>query len=315
MRGGALWLALSCLSLSVLPAAASWENTFGSGMRGGDITALATYHHDLIAGGAFTQAGEVPASCIAGWNGMSWTSMGEGLAYQGGGGTSPSVNALMEFGGNLIVGGRFTRAGAVPAADIAAWDGTSWSSLSTGVGPNGIVWALCVYHGQLIAGGGFQEAGGVVVNGIAAWNGTSWSPLGSGMDGGVFALAVYHGSLIAGGSFRHAGGIPCSRIASWDGTAWRSVGPGFDAGVFALLVRGEDLIVGGNFAVGPLSAIARWDGVNWYPIATGIVGIVASLANYNGDLVAAGYFVDVGDFFPRTSPAGMAVSGTRWGQA
>ena len=82
----------------------------------------------------------------------------------------------------LVVGGDFTVAGDVIANNIAAWDGTTWQPLGSGMGGDWpYVHALTVYNGELIAGGYFTTAGGNPASYIARWNGATWQPLGSGM--------------------------------------------------------------------------------------------------------------------------------------
>jgi hypothetical protein len=168
----------------------------------------------------------------------------------------------------LVVGGYFSIAGNVFANNIAAWDGTTWQPLGSGM--NDSVYALTVYNGELIAGGWFTTAGGNWASNIARWNGATWQPLGSGMDGYVSALTVYPplaGELIAGGWFTTAGGEPASYIARWDGATWQPLGSGMGGGgyypdVYALTVYNGELIAGGNFttAGGEVSAYwARWD--------------------------------------------------------
>src|SRR5258706_10656835 len=83
----------------------------------------------------------------------------------------------------LIAGGQFTVAGDTVVSNIAAWDGTSWLALGSGIaGPDTLVETLAVYNGYLIAGGQFATAGGVSANGIAQWDGASWQALGSGVS-------------------------------------------------------------------------------------------------------------------------------------
>lgn len=122
----------------------------------------------------------------------------------------------------LYVGGQFSLAGgAVPARNIARYNGSSWSALSTGI--SGKVHALAEYNGELVAAGIFSSAGGVPVNNIARWNGTSWAPLGHGLPDDVNVLAVFEGELYAGGAFSAGGGrFPAAfdRIARWNGTTW-----------------------------------------------------------------------------------------------
>src|SRR6185369_13961633 len=111
-------------------------------------------------------------------------------------------------------GGEFGVAGGVTVNFIAKWNGSTWSSLGTGM--NGPVYALAVHDDgggpALYAGGAFAVAGGVTVNSIAKWNGSSWSAMDGGMSNIVYALASFdEGSgageqLYAGGDFDTARG-------------------------------------------------------------------------------------------------------------
>ncbi len=192
----------------------------------------------------------------------------------------------------LVVGGSFTIAGTALAANIAQWDGTSWSPLGTGIGayPYSPVFALTVFDDgsgpALYAGGYFVTARGAKANGIARWDGTSWSPLGTGMNGWPSALTVFDDgsgpALYAGGYFTTAGGAAANYIARWDGTSWSPLGTGMSGGytlVSALTVfddgGGPALYAGGEFwTAGGAAAshIARWDGTSWSPLGTGMSG-------------------------------------------
>ena len=119
----------------------------------------------------------------------------------------------------LVVGGSFEFAGDVVTNNIAAWDGSSWQPLGSGLrGTHAHVYALTVYNGDLIAAGAFSKAGDVRANNIARWDGSEWQALGGDVYGAVYALAIYNGELIAGGSFGWAGGVSASRIARWNGS-------------------------------------------------------------------------------------------------
>jgi len=167
---------------------ADWVS-LGSGMGGCGVntrvTALAVSGTNLYAGGMFTNAGGVPASLIAKWDGSGWSALGSGMssAY-----SYPSVNALAVSGTDLYAGGFFTNAGGVTAYNIAKWNGSAWSALGSGM--NDYVYALAVSGTNLYAGGLFFRAGGVMANYIAKWDGSAWSALGSGIGGYVYALAV-----------------------------------------------------------------------------------------------------------------------------
>lgn len=123
----------------------------------------------------------------------------------------------------LYVGGAFSVAECATIANIARWDGSKWSALSSGM--NGSVRALVVFDDGsgpgLYAGGAFTTAGGRVTNRIARWDGSTWSPLGSGMNGTIHALAAYDdgegAALYAGGGFTTAGGSTSAYFAKWQG--------------------------------------------------------------------------------------------------
>jgi trimeric autotransporter adhesin len=225
-------------------------------------------------------------------------------------GVNYNVSVFTIFNGKLIVGGYFTIAGGVIANYIAAWDGTSWSALGSGMagGDQTHVSALTVFDGKLIAGGTFTSAGGVSVNNIAAWDGESWYSLGSGISGGffdemkhqifVYALTVYDNKLIVGGNFTEAGRVSANYIASWDGTSWSPLGSGINGFVNALTVYNNKLVAAGSFSTaGGVSVknIAAWDGAAWSPIGSGFNSSVNALTVYNGELIAGGKFTKMGD--------------------
>ncbi len=291
------------------PATGEWS-ALGSGMSERVYALAVLPNGDLVAGGSFTTAGGVSVNRIARWNGLSWSALGSGVEGQ----SNTAVYALTVLpNGDLVAGGWFTSAGGVPANRIARWDGSSWSTLGSGM--NGTVRALTVLpNGDLVAGGLFTSAGGVPANRVARWNGSSWSALGSGvsMEGlyfaDVYALAVLpNGDLVAGGNFTTAGGVPANRVARWNGSSWSALGSGVEGqgqsstNVFALAVLPNgDLVAGGRFTSAggvPANNIARWNGSLWSAMGSGMYSVgpysgsvVNALAMLpNGDLVAGGW--------------------------
>jgi hypothetical protein len=166
---------------------------------------------NVYVGGSFTTAGgSVSASCIAKWNGTSWSALGAGV-----GGTSPYVGSLLmdTNSGNLYVGGLFTTAGGSPANYIAIWDGASWSTM--GGGMNNYVYSLAMDASRNIyASGLFTMAGAANANCIARWDGTGWSALGSGLNNlGIWLAPDNEGRLYVGGNFSGAGTNASSFVA------------------------------------------------------------------------------------------------------
>jgi hypothetical protein len=226
----------------------------------------------------------------------NWTSMG-GIA----GADAPVSAAVVDQAGNLYIGGDFGVVGDVTANRIAKWNGTSWSSLGSGM--NERVAALAVLGTNLYASGYFTTAGGAAASYIAKWNGSGWSGLGSGMDSFVYGLAVSGSDLYAAGAFRTAGGIRANGIAKWDGSSWSTLGSGMGGGgplgtdVFALAASGNDVYAAGRFTTAGGSAatnIAKWNGSSWSALGSGMDGPVFALALSAGELYVSGNFTKAG---------------------
>ncbi|HVR36845.1 MAG TPA: Ig-like domain-containing protein, partial [Methylomirabilota bacterium] len=211
---------------------------------------------------------------------------------------------------DLYVGGSFSQAGGVNAANVARWDGTQWWPLGDGLS-GGSVRALAIFEGQLIAGGTFTTAGGSPVGYIAAFDGSNWSALGDGVSASspseqnppVRAMEVWDGKLVVGGAFDGAGGVMSSNVAVWDGIEWSSLGSdggnGVDGPVRKFQVDAAgDLAVGGAFRVagGQSNAfLARWDGTQWDTYGDGLYfnnngGRVDRVLREGNDLYALGIF-------------------------
>lgn len=259
----------------------SWSN-LGTGTNG-SVFATTSYPNpntlteDLIVGGLFTTAGGVNVSQIAGWNGLQWYALGDGL--------NGKVSSLRVYddgsasGPALYAGGSFNLSGEIAVRNIAKWDGDSWASLGNGV--SGQVFAMSVFDDgtglALFTGGDFTRADGnkIVVNRIAKWDGTNWSALSTGTDSTVRAMTVFDDgtgfgeSLYIGGIFTTAGSINANRIAMWDGAFWFSLDGGMGNPVFGLSSAqqistvGPAVYAGGSFLTvndQPTNYIARWTG-------------------------------------------------------
>jgi len=269
-----------------------------------DVEALAwDGNGNLIAGGMFTEAGDVPASHLATFDGTAWAELG--------GGVDGLVRAVLVDGATTYVGGNFTHAGLTTVSQVAAWNGSSWDDLDGGV--TGGVETLGMYGGDLIAGG---TCYGCPLGNVKRWDGVSWSSLatfsgGSYLD--VFALHEHDGDLYIGGIFTAVDGVPASNIARWDGSSWSPVGDGFDTSVYALETFDGDLYAGGAFrnsGATTTNAIARWDGAQWVEVDGGAWpipnGSVRTLCAFGPSLYVGGNFSYVG-------PTLQSVFGTaRW---
>ncbi|MCP4594625.1 MAG: hypothetical protein GY842_28165 [bacterium] len=292
----------------------------GTGVNGSNVFVLTTLDDGsgeaLFVGGNFGAAGGVTTSYVAKWDGSAWSA----LSGPSGNGVSYSSYAFAAFddgsGAAIYVGGNFYSAGGLTVENIARWDGSQWSDLSslTGAGVDDNVYALTTFDDgtgeALYAGGYLVVAGGVTVKRIAKWDGSQWSGIGGPLDtaGGVQsvrALTTFDDStgeaLYAGGSFYAAGENAASRlvannIAKWDGSGWSALfGPsatGVNSDVNALTTfddgTGEALYVGGTFSTAggvTVSRIAKWNGTEWSALTgssgTGVNNWVYALTTFD----------------------------------
>lgn len=95
------------------------SNGAGNGALGSRVYALVMAGTDLYVGGQFfNAAGIAEADGVARWDGSSWSALGSNGS--GNGALNNTVQALAVFKGELYVGGLFTDAAGIPAADYAA---------------------------------------------------------------------------------------------------------------------------------------------------------------------------------------------------
>jgi hypothetical protein len=224
------------------------------------------------------------------------------------------VYAVLQYAGQLVVGGDFTRAGRTQVGYLAAWDGNGWVSFPPLDGP---VHALVALGADLIIGGDFTSAGGTPAAHVARWDGSQWHALGAGTDAAVRCFVVQAGVLLyAGGDFTNAGGASARGVALWVGNSWSALGQGLDGEVRALLLHGGQLVAGGDFAThegtGFERHIAIFTGTNWLPLANGIDAAVHALASYQGALVIGGEFTQADWVTPVGYVARLVGSGENW---
>jgi hypothetical protein len=205
--------------------------------------------------------------------------------------------------GSIYIGGQFTNLGDANGDGISKWNGTAFSSLSTGLGSSsGFCDALAMAaDGSLYIGGLFINIGGANGDYIVKWDGNAFSSLGTGTNGEVLALAIgQDGSLYAGGEFTLAGGVANTvYIAKWDGANWTPLSTGADGYVFSLAIGVDGcLYAGGLFHnIGGVAAlhVAKWNGTTWSALGTGAADYVYALAvGWDGCLYMGGNFATAG---------------------
>ena len=185
------------------------------------------------------------------------------------------VTSMIEFQGELYVGGQFT----IPSdnsstiSSLARWNGRRWASVGVPIWrwSGRLVQDMIVHNGQLYVTGSFYPDGS---SEIARWDGTQWHDVGT-PNGDVYDIESYNGELYVAGRFSSFSNnsVSVNSIARWDGAEWHDVGGGVignDAQIYTLTVGNNDLYVGGYFTqAGSINAknIARWNGTTWSALA------------------------------------------------
>ena len=191
--------------------------------------------------------------CVAKWNGTNWLP----LDTEGG---NTDVWAMASYNGQLYVGGGFTNFDGTNAAGIAQWNGSTWSSISTGFGIFDAVRALALFNNNLFIGGTFTTIGSVPANNIASWDGSNYSALAGGTNAQVQSLLSYGNKLFVGGTFWMVNSVSANRAAYWDGLAWTVLGTDLGAGAKTISIYNNELYYLGEGAFNGQNYAARWTG-------------------------------------------------------
>ncbi len=165
----------------------SW-NTIGTNgitvpnTNSGGVHALGLFNGKLIAAGVFSP----PLNNIAQLNANVWQNLGNGINLFSGN-NGEGVKAILQFSNfKLAVGGRFMEAVntgnvVVPNTQfVAQWDGSTWSSMNTGVNTSfeGL-YDFKIHCKDLYACGLFTKIGNNAISGVAHWDDAlnTWAPV------------------------------------------------------------------------------------------------------------------------------------------
>ena len=298
---------------------ATWSGIGSSGRMNGvsfPVLAVTSDGTNLFAGGSFTAAGQTGANYVGRFDGTNWYPLGSGIGPAGG---LTIVRSLTMTTNGVYVGGQFSSAGSVSAANIALWNGTSWSAL--GSGPGGVVAGMLTRpEGLYIVGASLEGSGPNYFSPIfMRWDGTNWynalatsncffaEPFNT-PDLTMDAIAAVGSNIYVGGRFSYAQGdqnfimdaTSCPDIFCINNGGFATlVGTGVNSNVLDMAVIGTNLYVAGYFTnAGGIAAshIAMWDGANWHTVGSGVVGsgYVDALAALGANLYAGGTFTNMG---------------------
>jgi trimeric autotransporter adhesin len=186
---------------------------------GGSVNAMAFYQDTLYIGGYYYMLPCKALGSLGKWDGTDLQLVSPEFANSG---ANCNIQAMVEYKGELYMGGYFKQANGYAGNYIMKWNGTSFSSVGTGM--NSWVRCMKVYNDKLYVGGEFTQAGGVASNYVAMWDGTNWNSITTdtfaldiGTSISVEAINVYHDSLIIGGVFTSINGdTTCRKIAKYN---------------------------------------------------------------------------------------------------
>ncbi len=325
-----------------LPAAdfiARWDgsnwNALGSGSGGNgslnnSVLAIALDEDFVYAGGGFTDVNNMGTSLPTADYIARFDKVSENWSALGNLPLNSIVRALAWGDTGLYIGGQFTNAGGLGAADfIVKWGGVDiWTALGDNGAGNGslsgAVHAIAVSGTgatqRVIVGGGFPY----VYNGSLAylpdvsyltfWDGADWGAMSADfqpINGSVYAITLIGTNIYVGGDFINAGGVPqADHAAKLSAGAWSALGDdgtgdgSLKSSVRALAGNGSRLYLGGFFSsvmnagvLLPQNAFfAQWENGAWQvntPRAGSLNWGVTCIAVNGTDVYVGGYFYEL----------------------
>lgn len=249
----------------------------------------------------------------AGFDGISASPIGRGLTvYRDGDwratsdGFSGAFLSGAPFGGELVLGGGFSKVPGSDAIQIARWNGATWKGMKGETLE--AVTSIRVQNGILYVGestSSFNPA--PTFNYVGQWNGSNWVPLAQQLDLNGFSnnatsLGEYEGKLLALGGFVSAGPTMLRYVGVWNGAQWEAIGAGLSGVGDSAAVYQNELVVAGSQIVAPpgqSSRVLKFDGSTWKVLIPNLQSSGPeriSLLKFGNKLVVAGSGLTVGSF-------------------
>lgn len=204
------------------------------------------------------------------------------------------TSAMVVWGDRLVLAGSgFFHSGA-GVIEVAAWDGTGWTSLGEG---RGTVTGLEVHDGSLYIAGAIEALDG---NGPArvlrlAPDLSGWTRPGEPSIGRALALRSTSQGLLLGGDQQTGDGGTYALVAAWDGAAWdyHNGGLMLDTAPLALAPFQDGMVAAGAFDTAgrdSMAHVARLSHGRWWPLGGGVNDYAWALQPFEGRLIVAGAF-------------------------
>jgi hypothetical protein len=275
-----------CLNVAIWDGA-NWSTSaqgYWMGALSGTVHALAVIGNDVYAGGPFQTAASVFATCVARWNGDTWSPLVTGPP-------APRAKCVsVHPNGDLIACGWFTSDDGATFSPIGRWNGVKWSLIPLEMTSNPY-FVLCMSDGAIVS----AASGGSPTHKIIRWDGEHWTVIASSSNAFGPMAELSNGDLAAVGTFTGQSGANFTGIGRWNGSAWQQLETNYNGSVLVLkLLANDDLLVAGGFtSIGGVQAnrIARWNGSKWAPLGAGM-----NAAVHGVKVLASSEIVAVGDF-------------------
>ncbi|MBN8245955.1 MAG: hypothetical protein J0L84_00775 [Verrucomicrobia bacterium] len=176
----------------------------------------------------------------------------------------PNMSLAVDDQQRLIVAGLNLGVMADLTADVARWDGRTWTVLAKEA--SGIE-TMAAEGSNLYVGGFITLVDGVRCNHVARFDGIRWHAMGKGLGEGrqpVVALAISRDRVYASGFVTNRQGLPGAGVAFWEPATdvWQTMGETFPGVVRSLEVVGDEVYAGGDHQV------FRWRDAAWEVIGT-----------------------------------------------
>ncbi|MBL4593823.1 MAG: T9SS type A sorting domain-containing protein, partial [Flavobacteriales bacterium] len=288
---------------------AKWNGTVWDTIAGGvldnwnnrgAIYDMEVINNELYIAGGFTKVGisQIPANGLAKYDGVQWSAVNNFPQWDYNFNNINIVDAIVEYNGELYVGGRFSDSNPIDSMyNIAKWNGSNWEQIANGIaGGFSTIEDMVVFQGKLYVAGAFSKNDNPSNPGnrIAAWNGSNWEQVGNiwGITPTSFAfidkMTIFNNELWVVGNFQKVGNMYSPHIAKYNGTTWCSVGDTFNLALGASAVYNNKLYVGGAFTMinsDNISQMAKWMGGNFVDSCEIFVGVNEELANNHNLLI------------------------------
>ncbi len=195
------------------------------------------------------------------------------------------VDAMIEFNGDLIIGGQFTKAGGVEVHNAARWDGSQWHAIGAPFWNS--ISKMIVFRGTLYATGSTPLNPGD----LASWNGMEWSrspgwlEASQGWVDGVHDWIIWRNTLV----------VASRRLSFYDGHQWSNV-DSTQVRMYNSWLLSEyenNLVCTGDFYLRSQGSdtyhiAVRFDGTSWSPLdkSTELDFWPSEIATINNKLMA-----------------------------